>query len=119
MRNNQAILSIMHLRNGNDPASDGNRVLLAWLHELTSSEGMNLLSKVANDCKSESSGARCKLMRKNYYKYKRRHRWQGSLGDAKTLQELIQDQNNKKQKHRSQGDHALLSLRRTQCHEKQ
>lgn len=39
----------MHLRNGNDPASDGNRMCVAWLNELTSPKGVNLHSKVAND----------------------------------------------------------------------
>lgn len=39
----------MQLRNGNGPASDGNRMCVAWLDELTSPEGVNLLSKVAKD----------------------------------------------------------------------
>lgn len=39
----------MHLRNGNGPASDGNRLCVAWLHELTSSEAVNLLGKAAKD----------------------------------------------------------------------
>lgn len=47
--NSQAIFSIRQLRNGNGPASDGNRVCVAWLNELTSPEGVHLLSKVAND----------------------------------------------------------------------
>lgn len=51
----------MHLRNGNGPASDGKRMCVAWLNELTSTEGVNLLSKVANGCTwPESSGAHYK-----------------------------------------------------------
>lgn len=47
--NSQAIFSIMQLRNGNGPTSNGNRMCVAWLNELTSPEGVNLLSKLAND----------------------------------------------------------------------
>lgn len=40
----------MHLRNGNDPASNGNTMCVAQRSELTCEEGVSLLSQVANDC---------------------------------------------------------------------